>query len=136
MAFLAFICSLNLLHSFPLTALKSFSLSCCQELNFDVRWCGFLYVSFLWGSLTFLDMWIYSFCHIYNILVIISSSTFSVTSLFWVSNHTMLDCLILPHRLWMHCSFFLKKILLSLYFILSIFYHFKFTSTSLNSRIF
>lgn len=101
---LVFLCSLNFLHFFSLTALKSFSLSCFQQLNFDVCWCGFLYVSFLWGSLTFLDMWVYSFCHIYNILVIISS-TFSVTSLFWVSNYTMLDCLILSHRLWMHCSF-------------------------------
>ena len=79
-------------------------------------------------------MWVYRFCHIYNILVIISSSTFSITSLFWVSNYTMLDCLIVLHRLWMHCSFFFKSF--SLYLILSIFYHFKFTSTSLNSLIF
>ena len=95
-------------------------------------WCGFLYVSFLWGSLTFLDMRVYSFCHIYNILVIISSSTFSVTSLFWVSNYTMLDCLILSHRLQMHCPFcknFLSLCFIFEYFLsLSVYFNvFKFT---------
>ena len=84
------------------------------SLNFDVLWCHLLHISCGFGSLSFLDMWVYSFCYIYNILVIISSSTFSVTSLFWVSNHTMSDCLILPHRLWMHCSFFKKNPFISI----------------------
>ena len=34
------------------------------SLNFDVLWCHFLHISCVFGSLSFLDMWVYIFYQI------------------------------------------------------------------------
>ena len=81
---------------FTLVVLNLFSLffSNLSTLHLGV----FIFIFILLSvPLHFIDLCDGIFLLILEMFVIISSSTFSVTSLFWVSNYTMLDCLILSH---------------------------------------
>lgn len=61
---------------FSLTAFPIMSLSSsAHQFDYDIAWCGFLWVYPVWGSLTFLNLQIY-FTEFGKCSAIISSSTF------------------------------------------------------------
>ena len=45
----------------PWLPLRFILTSALKQFDFDILWCNFLRVSCTWGSLSFLDLWVYSF---------------------------------------------------------------------------
>lgn len=99
---------------FPLVAIKvpffitSFITSC---FDYDVPWFSFTSVSYAWGSLSFLDLWVLLFIKNGNSSAIASSNIFffplsfllppfAGTSIIYVSGHLRLTCRLL--MLWFH----------------------------------
>ena len=80
------------------------------NFNYDVVWCEFLWVYPVWGSLSFLGIFIYVFRKFRKfqslfLQVFFSISTLSLLS-FWSWMISMLELLLLCHRSLRLCSFF------------------------------
>lgn len=56
-----------LLATFKISFLLLFCVCVCVQCNYYISWCGFLSVSYACASLSFLNIWFYSFYQIWKI---------------------------------------------------------------------
>lgn len=94
---------------FPLADFKIFLfMTGSTQFHFSFPWCGFLHVFGVWGSLSFLDLWVYTSLQIWKNL---SHYSFKYFFLFFPPPSEtpltcMLGCLKLFHQSPMQCWFF------------------------------
>lgn len=111
------------MHYFQWKSFKNFPFHWfCEWFYHDMPWCGFLRVSFAWGSLRFFNLWVYSFLFIWRSFI--SSKILSIPFLLDTSVIWILGRLMWSHTLLTLCLLFCLFCFALSHFIPSIYYFF------------
>lgn len=115
----------------------SFSFGCLQKFpcvstfDYDVPWCSFLYISFAWVLLRFLNLLFIVFIKFGKILAIISFFPPSVSPFFWKPSYMFITLLDMFHTSLIYSVSFFQTFF-SLYSILKTFHCYVITFTSIS----
>lgn len=78
----------------------------CKQTDYHVAQCSFLDISYIWGLLSFLDLWVTVFIEFEKFVGLISLGNFSAPYLWWLQlPNGMLGHLKFSHSSVMLCSF-------------------------------